>query len=182
MRLTTVTNLIPLVRGKALSRRFGLILMLASAQLGYLAAETDAQALGQPMEAARQVPAVLPKLSLTGAVGENLGRIQYHKIILAITNWDKYPSEMFSIPQGRKLPPNPCAAAATRMVLAVYSERGALLASCIAMPKAADLGKFAFRIQKGKQVPEYVYAVLNDRHTGAVYRSNLVSPFGGATK
>jgi hypothetical protein len=179
MRSTTITNL----RRRAEDLRYGFILILAvTVQLGCQAREAEAQTGVVPSEAVRQVPAPLPKLALNGAAAETMGRTHYHKVILTITNWDRYSSEMFAVPHGRKLPPNPCADARTRIVLSVYSERGALIANCIAMPKPADLGRFAFLIQKGKAVPEYVYAVITDRHTGAVYRSNLVSPSGGATK
>ena len=135
-----------------------------------------------PTESVRQVPAPLPKVALNGAVGENVSGIQYHRVFLLITNWDRYSSEMFITPIGRKLPPNPCAEAKTRIVLAVYSDRGALLSGCIPMPKPADLGKFSFLLSKGRTVPDFVYAVIHDRHTGAAYRSNLVSPWNGSTK
>lgn len=147
-----------------------------------VSARADAQTAGGQAEMIRQVPGPLPKLALNGATGETKGGIQYHRITLMITNWDKFSSEMFLHPTGRKLPPNPCAEVKTRIVIAVYSERGALLAGCLAMPKAPDLGKFSFLSQKGKSVPDFVYAVVLDRYTGAAYRSNMVSPWSGSTK
>ena len=151
------------------------------ANLVIFASNANAQT-GSPSESVRQVPAPLPRVALSGAVGESVSGIQYHRVFLQITNWDRYSSEMFIIPAGRKLPPNPCAEAKTRVVLAVYSDRGALLSGCIPMPKPADLGKFSFLLSKGKTVPDFIYAVIHDRHTGAAYRSNLVSPRNGSTK
>lgn len=134
------------------------------------------------LKTVKQIPAALPKLALLGAVGDTKAGVPYHKIVLAITNWDKYPSEMFLVPVGRKLPPNTCREVKARVVISVYSNRGSAMAECISMPRPADLGRFTFQIQKGKSVPDFVYAVITDRHTGAVYRSNLVSPWTGATK
>ena len=147
-----------------------------------ISGEATAQVNGMQAELARQVPAPLPKLALNGAVGETKGGVQYHRIVLMITNWEKYSSEMFLVPTGRKLPPNPCAEVTTRVVITIYSERGAPMAGCIPMPKQADLGKFSFLIQKGKPVPDFVYVVIHDRYTRGAYRSNLVSPSGGQTK
>jgi hypothetical protein len=147
-----------------------------------LSREVAAQANGMRAEAIRQVPAPLPKLALLGAAGETKAGIEYHRVILAITNWERYSSEMFLVPGGRKLPPNPCSGVTTRMVIAVYAERGTLLAGCIPKPAPADLGKVSFLIQKGKSIPDFVYIVMHDRHTGAAYRSNMVSPSSGATK
>ena len=147
-----------------------------------LLGEADAQVNGVQPEIARQVPAPLPRLALSGAVGETKGGVQYHRIVLMITNWEKYSSEMFLVPTGRKLPPNPCAEVTTRVVITVYSERGAPMAGCIPMPKPANLGTFSFLIQKGKPVPDFVYVVIHDRYTRGAYRSNLVSPSGGQTK
>ena len=147
-----------------------------------LSREADAQTNGMTAETIRQVPAPLPKLALGGAVAETKGGVQYHRIVLTITNWERYSSEMFLIPVGRRLPPNPCADVKTRVVVAVYAERGGLVSGCIAMPAPSDLGKIRFLIQKGKSVPDFVYIVMHDRHTGAAYRSNLVSPSSGQTK
>lgn len=146
------------------------------------AIEASAQAVGTPSEDIRQLPAPLPKLALKGANGLSLGGTHYHRIALTITNWQNFSAAMFIVPVGRKLPPNPCSSVKSRVILTVYSERGALLAGCIPMPKADDLGQFSILIQKGKSVPDFVYAVLHDRHTGAAYRSNLVSPWNGLTK
>src|SRR5688572_32496859 len=70
--------------------------------------EADAQTNAMQAEAIRQVPAPLPKLALHGAVGETKGGVRYHRIVLTITNRERYSSGMFLIPVGRKLPPNPC--------------------------------------------------------------------------
>lgn len=147
-----------------------------------LSGEANAQTSGSDAEVIRQVPAPLPKLALNGAVGETRGGVQYHRIILAITNWERYSFEMFFLPSGRKLPPSPCSEVKTRVLVAVYAGRGTLISGCIPMPKPADLGKISFLIQKGKSIPDFVYIVIHDRHTGAAYRSNLVSPYSGVTK
>jgi hypothetical protein len=147
-----------------------------------LSGDADAQVNGVQPEVARQVPAPLPKLVLQGAVPEFKSGVHYHRIVLMITNWEKYSSEMFLVPTGRKLPPNPCAAVVTRVVITVYSDRGASLSGCIPMPKPADLGKFSFLFRRGPTPPDFVYVVIHDRYTGGAYRSNLVSPSTGLTK
>jgi len=130
----------------------------------------------------KQVAAPVPKLALIGAVGETKAGVAYHKIILTITNADKYDSEMFAVPAGTKLPPNPCGYAATRVVAAVYAEGGKHYASCMPVPRPGSLDRFSFLIEKGKTVPPFVFVVLTDRKTGAAYRSNLISPSTGLSK
>ena len=161
-------------------RRSWLAIALATVQIVYLSSPLYSQTPG--VDTIKQVPAPLPKLALDGATGETNGRTTQHKIVLTIINWEKYSAEMFSLPVGRKLPPNPCMEVKTRIAIAVYAEGGDLLANCIPMSKAADLGRFAFLIQKRKPIPQFIYAVINDRYTGAVYRSNLISPRSGTTK
>jgi hypothetical protein len=124
----------------------------------------------------------LPKLALDGTLNETRAGIPYRKFVLVITNWDKYAADMFKVPPGRKLAPTPCSQTSPRLVISVYSERGDLITGCIGVRDPANHARFAFLIQKGKQVPEFVYTVVTDRFTGAAYRSNLVSPSSGATK
>ncbi|HUR96676.1 MAG TPA: hypothetical protein VMZ26_01285 [Pyrinomonadaceae bacterium] len=140
------------------------------------------QAAGAHPENIRQVSAPLPKLALTEAANDVKPGVLFRKVVLGITNWEKYPADMFKAQSGTRLPDNPCSQTSSRIVVSVYSARGDLLAGCIGVPTPSDLGKFGFRIYKGKPVPEFVYAVLNDRLTGAAYRSNLVSPSNGGTK
>jgi hypothetical protein len=147
-----------------------------------LAGEIEAQTKGVHPEAIKQVASPLPKLALNGALSETRGGVQYHRVVLMITNWQRYSTEMFLLPAARKLPPSPCSEVKTRIVISVHSERGAQLSGCIPVPNAADLGKFSFPIPKGKPVPDFVYVVMHDRLTDAAYRSNLVSPSTGLTK
>ena len=130
----------------------------------------------------KQIPAPLPKIAVINSAAGSGARGQYHKVDLSITNWDRYPGEMFVLPSGQKLPPNPCANVRSRIVIAVYSDRGSLLSNCIAISHSTDLGKFTVLIAKGKPLPDFLYAVINDRLTGAAYRSNLLSPQTGQTK
>jgi hypothetical protein len=130
----------------------------------------------------RQVPAPLPKLALNGSSNETKAGVSFRKYAMAITNRERYPSEMFHVPPGGRFPTNPCPKVSSRIVMSVYSERGDLITGCIGVPEPARLGSFTFLIQKGTQVPEFVYAVVTDRLTGAAYRSNLVSPSTGATR
>jgi hypothetical protein len=146
-----------------------------------LSREADAQTNGMAAETIRQVPAPLPKLALGGAVAETKGGVQYHRIVLTITNWERYSSEMFLIPVGRRLPPNPCADVKTRVVVAVYAERGGLVSGVLRCRRPPIWGRLVPH-PKGKSVPDFVYIVMHDRHTGAAYRSNLVSPSSGQTK
>jgi hypothetical protein len=147
-----------------------------------LSGEAYTQENGVQAEVARQIPAPLPKLALNGAVPEWKGGVHYHRIVLMITNWERYSSDMFLVPTGRKISSNSCADAGSRVVITVFSDRGTPLSGCIPMPKPADLGKFSFLFRKGPTVPDFVYVVIYDRYTGGAYRSNLVSPSSGHTK
>lgn len=150
--------------------------------LVFAAREACCQADGNQQEMIRQVPAPLPKLALNGSSHDTKAGVPFRKIVLTITNWEKYPAEMFQVQSGRRLPPNQCSQTSSRIVISVYSERGDLLTGCIAVATPANLGRFALLIPKGKSLPEFVYAVVSDRFTDAAYRSNLVSPSSGATK
>ena len=118
-----------------------------------------------------------------GAVAYERDGKQYHKIILTVTNRDKFAAKMFEISAGEKLPPNPCRKKVkTRVVLSVFGEDGKKIADCLAVASKAALEAPAFLIEKGASIPEFVYVVLTDLKTGSTYKSNLVSPSGGATK
>ena len=146
------------------------------------AATATGQIAGVQPEVSKQSPALLPKLALKGAIGETKSGVQYHKIILTITNWEKYNPSMFVLPNGKKLPANACAGVKSRVMVAVFSDRRTLLSDCIPIAERSALGSFSFLIKKGSTVPQFIYAVMNDQYTGAVYRSNLVSPMTGETK
>ena len=130
----------------------------------------------------KQVAAPLPKVALMGAAQTTKGKIQYHKIVLTITNRDKFDPQMFTLPDGVKLPTNPCAGSRTRVVAAVYDDRGNLYSKCMPVQGKVSLGKVSFLVEKGKAIPNFVYIVLTDLKTSGAYRSNLVSPSTGATK
>ena len=51
---------------------------------------------------------VQPRLALKGAVAHTQDNKQFHKVILTITNKDKFPSKMFELAESDKLQPNPC--------------------------------------------------------------------------
>ncbi len=126
---------------------------------------------------------IKPKVALNGAVGYERDGKQYHKIILIVTNRDKYSAKMFGLGEGEKLPPNPCRnKVKTRIVMSVFGEDDKQIASCLAISSAQALERPSFLVEKGKIVPEFVYIVLTDLKTGATNKSNLVSPFGGETK
>lgn len=163
-------------------RTIRLTILTLTILIGLNAATTNAQTAGAQAEAPKQVPARLPRLALMGAVGETKSGVQYHKIILAITNWEKYRPDMFALPTGNRPQGGSCGDIKSRIAVVVYSERGAPMSGCIPMSQPIDLRTFSFLIKKGSSVPQFIYAVMNDKSTGAVYRSNLVSPFGGATK
>ncbi|HKP68393.1 MAG TPA: hypothetical protein VJV05_03850 [Pyrinomonadaceae bacterium] len=129
----------------------------------------------------RQLPAPVPKLILNSGATEIQGRRQ-QRIALTITNWEKYPAEMFAPSAELKLPPNPCSGATSRIVISIYSHRGDPLVGCILASRPESLRSFTFAIQRGKPMPDFVYVVIHDRYTGAAYRSNLVSPATGATR
>ena len=130
----------------------------------------------------KQVAAPLPKLALKGAVVETRKGIQYHKIVLTVTNRDKYDPQMFTMPNGEKLPLNPCTRSRTRVVAAVYGNRGSLFSKCMPVVGKDALGEVSFLIEKGKPIPNFVYLVMTDLKTSGAYRSNFVSPLNGATK
>ena len=167
--------------GRTLTTFLSIFVIAIMANVLFLATKADSQT-GAPERDTRQVPAPLPKLALVEVVGELKNQLPYFRFVLMITNWEKYSSEMFLVPTGRKLPPNPCAEVTSRVVIRVYSEQGASLSKCIAMPKPADLGNFSYYFRRGPTPPAFVYVVVHDRYTGGSYKSNLISFATGKPK
>lgn len=128
--------------------------------------------------------AVKPKLALKGATAaETKDGKQYHKIVLTVTNRDKFPAKIFELGANVKLPPNPCREKVrTRIVLAVFGADGKQFASCLPIASPQALEAPSFLIEKGKTIPDFVYIILTDLKTGASLKSNLVSPSNGETK
>src|SRR5688572_26567585 len=122
--------------------KFGMLITLAGAvvlQLFAFSTTAQAQIANPYPQMTKQVAAPLPKLALIGAVAETKAGVGYHKIILTITNAGKYDSQMFVLPTGTKLPPNPCGFTVTRVVAAVYAERGKHYATCMPVPRPGSL-------------------------------------------
>ena len=136
--------------------------------------------IANPYQIERQVAAPVPKLALLGAETGVQDGAKYSKIIFSVQNREKYDPQMFVA--GPNLPPNPCKAAGTRIVAAIYSESGFAQTSCIPIRSQGALASFSYLTLHGKPVPKYVYAVLTDRQTGAAYRSNVISPWTGLGK
>ena len=143
-----------------------------------LAASSHSQELGT----AKQVAAPLPKLALLGAEPFTRSGKKYHRIVMTVTNWDKYSASMFEVGSAPLLPPNPCANPKVRITAAIYGENGALLTKCMYFSSASAMQSFSFSIEKGATVPKFVYLVLTDAKTGGAYRSNQVSPWTGLGK
>ena len=131
--------------------------------------------------AIRQVPAPLPKLVLSSS-SVTVGVASSQKIWLTISNWDRYSTDMFELPSGARISAHPCPDARSRVVISVYGQKGDLLSGCILARRREALGRIPVPLQKGKLTGEFVYIVINDRYTGAAYRSNMVSPHTGATR
>ena len=158
------------------------ILIYAAIGMLVLSAVINAQTTNPNPPLVKQIAAPLPKLALIGATTTTSGRTQFFRIVLTVTNRNEIPQQLFEIPVGGKLPPNPCTGVKSRAAAVVYSERGTPMGKCIALNTRDSLHNFSFLVEKGKTVPPFVYVIVADLYTGAVYRSNMVSPFGGATK
>jgi hypothetical protein len=97
--------------------------------------------------------------------------VRYH---LPVTNWQAYPSEMFS--PAPDLPPCGTNVNASRTWVDVYdaSNNQRLYGFCaLSLPK--QLQDIWFAVSENAQPPNEVYVVVNDRRTNATYRSNVVS-------
>lgn len=136
----------------------------------------------QALQSERQVAAPLPKLALLGAEPYTRGGKKYHRIVLTVTNHDRYSLSMFETGSIPALPPNPCVNLKARVTAAVYSESGETMTKCMSFPTPSSLKSFAFLVEQGKPIPKFVYLVLTDIKTGGAYRSNLISPSTGLGK
>ena len=125
---------------------------------------------------------IQPKLALLGAEKAVINGKEYHKIVLTVTNRDKFSPKMFELPSGVQLPPNPCGNLKVRVVMEVYGNDGRSYRKCLAVRAPEYLKSPSFFIETGKPIPDFVYIVLTDMQTGVVYKSNLISPSTGASK
>jgi len=141
-----------------------------------------ASAYSQELGSAKQVAAPLPKIALMGAEPFTRSGKKYHRLVMTVTNWDKYSASMFEVGPTPLLPPNPCANPKVRITAAIYGENGTLITKCMHFSSASAMQSFSFAIEKGATVPKFVYLVLTDGKTGGAYRSNLVSPWTGLAK
>jgi hypothetical protein len=137
---------------------------------------------GQVLGTSKQVAAPLPKLALLGAESYTRSGKKYHRIVMSVTNWDKYSARMFEIAPAPVLPPNPCANRKVRITAAVFSETGAPMTKCMSFSSPGSMQSFSFLVEKGAVIPKFVYLVLTDAQTGGAYRSNLISPWTGLGK
>ena len=136
----------------------------------------------QDVQLEKQVAAPLPKVALLGAEPYARGGKKYHRIVLTVTNHDKYSPKMFETGAIPALPPNPCINPKARVTAAVYSETGEAMTKCMYFPTPNSLKSFSFLVEQGKPIPKFVYLVLTDIKTGGAYRSNLISPWTGMGK
>jgi len=123
-----------------------------------------------------------PELALLGAEKVVTNGREYHKIVLTVTNRDKFDPKMFQLPTGAQLPPNPCGNPKVRIILDVYGTDRRSYRKCVAVRAPESLKSPSFLIETGKPIPDFVYIVLTDMQTGVVYKSNLISPSTGASK
>jgi hypothetical protein len=121
-----------------------------------------------PLTVASRIPP--PEIAFTGLAPGAEGLTNYH---FAITNAARYPAELFA--PAPDLPSCNNSAVASRMTLQIYDEAGAQRLRLCSFPPNPDLGDFWLPWPSNQSPPPAVYITLNDRLTGQIYQSNLVT-------
>ena len=88
-----------------------------------------------------------------------------------VANSDAYPDTMFAA--APTLPPCGTNTKASRTWVEVYDQRGKRLNGFCALGRSKNLSSIWFALEEGEVPPSWVYIELNDRQTGAKYKSNL---------
>lgn len=88
-----------------------------------------------------------------------------------VFNKDAYPADFFAA--SPNLPPCGTNTKAARTWVDIYDQSGKKLNGFCALSKPSDLSKIWFGLERDKVPPSWVYIELNDRQTGAKYKSNL---------
>lgn len=122
------------------------------------------------------------KLALKGSEPFKKDGKQFHKIVLTITNRDRLNVNMFVNDPPVQLPPSPCHELRLPVEISIFTEDNQPLLTCQGARTVAELDRFSFLIEKGKPMPEFVFATVTNRKSGEIYRSNLLSPKTGHTK
>jgi hypothetical protein len=115
-----------------------------------------------------------PILILKGKEDYEVSGITFTRFILEISNYNKFPDELFS--PAPDLPPCGNNPNASRTWVDIYdgTNNQHIYGFC-ALNHAEDLTGIWFSIQKGQPIPDTVYVKMIDRRTGNTYQSNTLS-------
>lgn len=98
----------------------------------------------------------------------------FTRFMLKISNYEKYPDELFS--PAPDLPPCGSNHNASRTWVDIYNgTNNQRIYGFCALNCAKDLTGIWFAIRKGQAIPEIVYIKMTDRRTGTIYQSNNLS-------
>ncbi|MDQ1274818.1 MAG: hypothetical protein QG610_390 [Euryarchaeota archaeon] len=115
-----------------------------------------------------------PVLAFRGKEDYEVNGITFTRIMLEISNYEKFPDELFS--PAPDLPPCGNNHTASRTWVDIYNgTNNQRIYGFCALSCAKDLTDIWFAVQKGQPIPEVVYVKMTDRRTGTVYQSNNLS-------
>ncbi len=98
----------------------------------------------------------------------------YVRYKLDVTNWSQYPAELFTL--APDLPPCGLNNNSSRTWVNIYNAAtNAYLYGFCGFTATQSLSSLWFGVLQGSTPPQSVYITINDRRTGATYRSNTVS-------
>lgn len=112
-----------------------------------------------------------PVLRFVGAEAYETGGRAWVRRVYEVTNRELFPAEMFAA--APDLPPCGSNRNASRSWVDFFDADDSRLYGFCALPSPAGLGRIWFALEKGQPAPREVYVVIQDRRTGARYRSNL---------
>ncbi len=105
------------------------------------------------------------------ALREKREETDFTRFMLEVSNYDKFPNELFS--PAPDLPPCGANHNASRTWVDIYNgTNNQRIYGFCALSCAKDLTGIWFAIQKGQPIPGIVYIKMTDRRTGTIYQSN----------
>jgi hypothetical protein len=125
----------------------------------------------QPGPEAAAVALPPPVLSLASTEAYTAGGKRWVRYRYQVANAEFYPQALFA--PAPDLPPCGSNTNASRSWVDFFAEDGKRLYGFCALGSPEDLNKIWFAAEVGAPPPEKVYIVMDDRLTGASYKSNL---------
>ena len=115
-----------------------------------------------------------PKLKVVEKVEHEKDNRKFTTFRLTITNWEKFPAEMFE--ESPNLPPCGKNKNSSRTWVEIYSAKHKrLYGHCAIKSPMGLINQLSFTIPEGEKIPKKAYVIFNDRKLNKYYKSKSAS-------